>query len=119
VLRWLADGPCQAGELTRRLGCHPTRFRTVTRPLIDAGLIVRARYYYRLPDQRVEPRAPAGWDVVAAALTERPHSAHELAKMTGRTLQVMRVWLYRAEAVGRLERVGDTWILTASNGDTQ
>jgi hypothetical protein len=42
-----------------------------------------------------------------------------LAKMTGRTLQVMRVWLYRAEAVGRLERVGDTWILTTNNGDTQ
>jgi len=118
VLAWLTDGPCQAGELTRRLGCHPTRFRAVTRPLIDAGLIVRARYYYRLPDQRVEPRAPAGWDVVAAALAERPHNAHELATLTGRSLRVMRVWLYRAEAVGRLERVGRTWILT-NNGEQQ
>ena len=118
VLAWLADGPCQAGELTRRLGCHPTRFRSVTRPLIDAGLIVRARYFYRLPDQRVEPRAPAGWNVVAVALAERPHDAHELAKMTGRTLKVMRVWLYRAEQAGRLERVGKTWIL-ANNGEQQ
>jgi len=31
---------------------------------------------------------------------------------------VMRVWLYRAEAVGRLERVGRTWILT-NNGEQQ
>ena len=61
--------------------------------MIDAGLIVRARYFYRLPDQRVEPRAPAGWNAVAVALAERPHDAHELAKMTGRTLKVMRVWL--------------------------
>ena len=118
ILGWLAKGPCQVGELTRRLDCHPTRFRAVTRPLIDAGKIVRARYYYRLPDQCVESRAPAGWDVVAAALAERPHNAHELATLTGRSLRVMRVWLYRAEAVGRLERVGRTWILT-NNGEQQ
>jgi predicted Rossmann fold nucleotide-binding protein DprA/Smf involved in DNA uptake len=52
------------------------------------------------------------------ALAERPHDAHELAKMTGRALKVMRVWLYRAEQAGRLERVGKTWIL-ANNGEQQ